>query len=78
MKLIEMVKQLQKAEGLNDSEFAAKLKFSRGQWNRIKNGGTFGIKFLRNLQRIYPGENYPGLKKEIDIFLFSDLTNCNK
>ncbi len=69
MNIIEMAKQAQRTEGLTDSEFASGLSISRGQWNRIKHGGKFGVKFIRNLTR-----KYPGLKKEADIFLYGDVT----
>jgi transcriptional regulator with XRE-family HTH domain len=68
MKLIETLKEIQKAERLSDEKFAKKLNMHRTTWIRIKNQ-EIGIS-TKALQSVINA--YPGLKKEVSLFLSSD------
>jgi transcriptional regulator with XRE-family HTH domain len=74
MKLIEKLKQLQETEGLSDEKFARRLHVHRTTWIRIKyHQITITVEFIRNVLAVYPG-----LKKEVDIFLLGDVTNSKE
>lgn len=46
---------IQKAEGLSDTEFAARLKIHKTYWIRVRNGTVgAGGKAVRGLIRAYP------------------------
>lgn len=70
MELINKLKDRQKEEGLSDAKFAKKLGVHRTTWIRIKTEQT-GIS-TRALQKIVTA--YPGIKKEVHIFLCGDAT----
>ncbi len=57
--MYELLKQLdiiQRAEGLSDRQFAAKLGLSNGLWSGVRSGErTMGRKTLRAIERLYPG-----------------------
>lgn len=74
MKLIEILKNLQQLEHLSDREFAKKLGVHRTTWIRIKTGKTkdLSAKFLGCVLKAYPG-----LKRDVDIFLTNSATNCS-
>lgn len=73
MKLIEKLIQLQETEGLPDWQFAKKLHVHRTTWIRIKTRKIgITVEFIRSVLAAYPG-----LKKEVDIFLLDGATNSN-
>lgn len=73
MKLINKLKTLQETEGLSDANFAKKLFVHRTTWIRIKTYQiNMTVEFLRSVLKVYPG-----LKKEVDIFLSEDATTGN-
>jgi transcriptional regulator with XRE-family HTH domain len=74
MELINKLIRLQETEGLSDEKFARKLKVHRTTWIRIKTSQVnISIEFIRKVL-----SKYPGLKKEVDIFLFEDAKKCSK
>ena len=71
MRIVNRLKEIQEAEGLSDEAFAAKLGYSRVQWNNIKNGKQpLSIRFLIAVKRCYPG-----LKKDVDFFILNEFGN---
>ena len=52
--LIEMLKQIQKREGLSNSQFAAKLNIHRVSWYRNKRLGVISSDILLRALGIYP------------------------
>jgi transcriptional regulator with XRE-family HTH domain len=74
MKLIDRLKEVQKAEGLSDAKFAEKMDIHRTTWIRIKtNQIGLSTRVLQNVLGVYPG-----LKKEVNIFLLENATNSSK
>jgi hypothetical protein len=68
MNLIEKLRHLQETEGLSDAKFAKKLSVHRTTWIRIRTAQVgITVEFIRAVLKIYPG-----LKKEVDIFLLDD------
>ena len=55
MMIINQLVEIQRREGLTDTEIAQRLGFHPISWNRIKKGrANFGEKFLRAVLKAYP------------------------
>lgn len=56
--LVQRLMDKQKAEGIGDREFAAKLGISGGAWSMVRNGKReLGSKALSGVARLYPDLN---------------------
>jgi DNA-binding XRE family transcriptional regulator len=73
MMIIDKLMKLQKLERLSDAKFAQKIGIHRTSWIRIKTGKTkMTVNFLQLVLVVYPG-----LKKDVNIFLLQNATKCN-
>lgn len=69
--LINKIKELQIAEGLTDSDYAAKIGFVRGSYSAIKTQEVkIGLKFLKGVLRAYQNtRHYKTLLTLVEKFL---------
>ncbi len=72
--IVDMVKELQEAGGLTDTQQAAKLGIVRGSYLAIKAGrANIGLQFIRGVLRAYKDTKHARKLKELVInFLLSD------
>ena len=70
MKIIDKLIEIQDLEKSSDEAFAKRLGYTRVNWNYIKNGKVgLSSRFLQSVRQVYPG-----LKRDIDIFLDKEFT----